>query len=164
MFDHFLSKRVFAFVNFCMFVGQLIISKVFLGRSAAVKEGLPIDCDHYPKENSVYLSTCSKEQKHTAQTAPGEWSREWEPIRENVFRAVVIKAVICVFCSSDMLCPSSLLNSCDCKQQQKLWYMFDNDMVLPEYLVDFEYVTQVYVFNSIYPPTFTPSCSSHIRE
>jgi len=82
MFDNFLSKRVFAFVNFCMFVGQLIISKVFLGRSAAVKEGLPIDCDHYPKENSVYLSTCSKEQKHTAQTAPGEWSREWEPIRE----------------------------------------------------------------------------------
>ncbi|XP_050982867.1 leucine-rich repeat-containing protein 9 [Labeo rohita] len=92
--------------------GQLIISKVFLGRSAAAKEGLPIDCDHYPKANSVYLSTCSKEQEHTAQTAP------------------------------DTLCPSSLLDSCDCRQRQKLWYMFDHEMVLPEYLVDFEYVTQ----------------------
>jgi len=51
-----------------MFVGQLIISKVFLGRSAAVKEGLPIDCDHYPKANSVYLSISSKQQKQTAQT------------------------------------------------------------------------------------------------
>uniref|UniRef100_A0A673J9S6 Leucine rich repeat containing 9 n=1 Tax=Sinocyclocheilus rhinocerous TaxID=307959 RepID=A0A673J9S6_9TELE len=92
--------------------GQLIISKVFLGRSAAAKEGLLIDCDHYPKANSVYLSTCSKEQKHTAQTAP------------------------------DLLGPSSLPDSCDCRQQQKLWYMFDHEMVLPEYLVDFEYVTK----------------------
>ncbi|XP_073775247.1 leucine-rich repeat-containing protein 9 isoform X2 [Danio rerio] len=92
--------------------GQLIISKVFLGRSVAVKDGLPIDCDHYPKANSVYLSTSSKQQSHTAQTTP------------------------------DMLCSSSLPNSCDCKQQQRLWYMFDHEMVLPEYLVDFEYVTQ----------------------
>uniref|UniRef100_A0A8C2F5S7 Leucine rich repeat containing 9 n=1 Tax=Cyprinus carpio TaxID=7962 RepID=A0A8C2F5S7_CYPCA len=90
----FSLKKRFAFVHFCMFVGQLIISKVFLGRSAAVKEGLPIDCDHYPKANSVYHSTSSKEQ------------------------------------------------NCECKQQQKLWYMFDNEMVLPEYLVDFEYITQ----------------------
>uniref|UniRef100_A0A8C1SLJ3 Leucine rich repeat containing 9 n=1 Tax=Cyprinus carpio TaxID=7962 RepID=A0A8C1SLJ3_CYPCA len=55
----------------------------------------------------------------------------------------------------DMLCPSSLPDSCECKQQQKLWYMFDNEMVLPEYLVDFEYITQVYVFNN------SPS-SSHL--
>uniref|UniRef100_A0A672RG25 Leucine rich repeat containing 9 n=1 Tax=Sinocyclocheilus grahami TaxID=75366 RepID=A0A672RG25_SINGR len=92
--------------------GQLIISKVFLGRSAAAKEGLLIDCDHYPKANSVYLSTCSKGQKLTAQTAP------------------------------DLLGLSSLPDSCDCRQQQKLWYMFDHEMVLPEYLVDFEYVTK----------------------
>uniref|UniRef100_A0A8C2F4X0 Leucine rich repeat containing 9 n=1 Tax=Cyprinus carpio TaxID=7962 RepID=A0A8C2F4X0_CYPCA len=106
--------------------GQLIISKVFLGRSAAVKEGLPIDCDHYPKANSVYHSTSSKEQKHIAQTAP------------------------------DMLCPSSLPDSCECKQQQKLWYMFDNEMVLPEYLVDFEYITQ----DTSQPSPDSPS-SSH---
>ncbi|KTG39503.1 hypothetical protein cypCar_00002327 [Cyprinus carpio] len=107
-------------------IRQLIISKVFLGRSAAVKEGLPIDCDHYPKANSVYHSTSSKEQKHIAQTAP------------------------------DMLCPSSLPDSCECKQQQKLWYMFDNEMVLPEYLVDFEYITQ----DTSQPSPDSPS-SSH---
>ncbi|XP_067277190.1 leucine-rich repeat-containing protein 9 isoform X1 [Pseudorasbora parva] len=90
--------------------GQLIISKVFLGRSAAVKEGLPIDCDHYPKANSVYLSTSSKQQTQTALT--------------------------------DMLCPANLPDSCDCRQQQRLWYIFDHEMVMPEYLVDFEYVSQ----------------------
>lgn len=59
--------QVFIFV----FIGQLIISKVFLGRNAAVKEGVPIDCKYYPKANSVYLSTDSKQ--HTALTAPGEF-------------------------------------------------------------------------------------------
>ncbi|XP_056616186.1 leucine-rich repeat-containing protein 9 isoform X3 [Triplophysa dalaica] len=80
--------------------GQLIISKVFLGRNAGVKEGVPIDCKYYPKANSVYLSTDSKQ--HTALTAP----------------------------------------DCDCRQRQKLWYIFDHELVLPEYIVDFEYITQ----------------------
>ncbi|XP_057198998.1 leucine-rich repeat-containing protein 9 isoform X1 [Triplophysa rosa] len=80
--------------------GQLIISKVFLGRNAAVKEEVPIDCKYYPRANSVYLSTNSKQ--HTALTAP----------------------------------------DCDCRQRQKLWYVFDHELVLPEYLVDFEYITQ----------------------
>uniref|UniRef100_A0A9J8APC6 Leucine rich repeat containing 9 n=2 Tax=Cyprinus carpio TaxID=7962 RepID=A0A9J8APC6_CYPCA len=57
----------------------------------------------------------------------------------------------------DMLCPSSLPDSCECKQQQKLWYMFDNEMVLPEYLVDFEYITQVYVSHA--SPADAPSVS-----
>lgn len=59
---------------FCLifvFVGQLIISKVFLGRSATIKEGVPIDYKHYPRANSVYLSTNS--EQHTALTAPGEY-------------------------------------------------------------------------------------------
>jgi len=77
-----------------MFVGQLIISKVFLGRSAAVKEGLPIDCDHYPKANSVYLSISSKQQKQTAQT--GELECVY-PSEKSVFRKAVTKAAMCVF-------------------------------------------------------------------
>ncbi|XP_055025567.2 leucine-rich repeat-containing protein 9 isoform X2 [Misgurnus anguillicaudatus] len=80
--------------------GQLIISKVFLGRSTAVKEGVPIHCDLYPKVHSVYLSFDLKQQ--TELTAP----------------------------------------DCDCRQRQKLWYIFDHELVLPEYLVDFEYITQ----------------------
>lgn len=85
---------MFAFVHVYMFVGQLIISKVFLGRSAAVKEGLPIDCDHYPKANSVYLSISSKQQKQTAQTGELECVC---PSEKRVFRAAVIKAAMCVF-------------------------------------------------------------------
>ncbi|XP_051504244.1 leucine-rich repeat-containing protein 9 [Myxocyprinus asiaticus] len=92
--------------------GQLIISKVFLGRSASLKEGVPIDCDHYHKANSVYLSISSKQHTPTTQTDP------------------------------DMLSYSSLPGSCDCRQRQNLWYVFDHELVLPEYLVDFEYITQ----------------------
>uniref|UniRef100_A0A9J8BPZ2 Leucine rich repeat containing 9 n=1 Tax=Cyprinus carpio carpio TaxID=630221 RepID=A0A9J8BPZ2_CYPCA len=40
----------------------------------------------------------------------------------------VVKAAMCVcvcFCSSDLLGPSSLPDICDCRQWQKLWYMFN---------------------------------------
>ncbi|XP_048830995.1 leucine-rich repeat-containing protein 9 [Brienomyrus brachyistius] len=32
--------------------------------------------------------------------------------------------------------------SCECGFQQKKWFVFDHELVLPEYLVDFEYITQ----------------------
>ncbi|TRY55271.1 hypothetical protein DNTS_015750, partial [Danionella cerebrum] len=88
--------------------GVLIISKVFLGRSVAVKEGFAIDSVHYPKANSVYFSTSSKQHKNAAPTAP------------------------------DMV----FAENCNCRQLQRLWYIFDHEMVLPEYLVDFEYINQ----------------------
>lgn len=66
-FENMIFNKCLMFV----FVDQLIISKVFLGRSATVKEGVPIDCKYYPRANSVFLSTNSKQ--HTALTAPGEF-------------------------------------------------------------------------------------------
>ena len=33
--------------------------------------------------------------------------------------------------------------NCECSTQQCAWYVFDNEMVLPEYVVDFEYTTKV---------------------
>jgi len=32
---------------------------------------------------------------------------------------------------------------CDCSARKCIWYVFDNDLVLPEYVVDFEYITNV---------------------
>lgn len=33
--------------------------------------------------------------------------------------------------------------SCECSARQCAWYVFDHEMVLPEYVVDFEYITKV---------------------
>ena len=35
---------------------------------------------------------------------------------------------------------------CDCTARKCIWYVFDNDLVLPEYVVDFEYLTNVSFF------------------
>ncbi|KAF5890679.1 leucine-rich repeat-containing protein 9-like, partial [Clarias magur] len=35
-----------------------------------------------------------------------------------------------------------LQRCCDCSQRQTLWYVFDHELVLPEYLIDFDYITQ----------------------
>ncbi|XP_035387169.1 leucine-rich repeat-containing protein 9 isoform X2 [Electrophorus electricus] len=80
--------------------GQLIVSKVFLGPSVPVKDGVPVDPDLYPKVHSVY-------QK-----------------------------------ASETLFSTEQQASCDCSQQQTLWYVFDHELVLPEYLIDFEYITE----------------------
>ena len=46
-------------------------------------------------------------------------------------------------------CPSRLSSSsrgpssCECSSRQCAWFVFDHDLVLPEYMVDFEYMTRV---------------------
>lgn len=38
----------------------------------------------------------------------------------------------------------SLVDSdCECSARQCAWYVFDHAMILPEYVVDFEYITKV---------------------
>uniref|UniRef100_A0A4W5RBJ4 Leucine rich repeat containing 9 n=1 Tax=Hucho hucho TaxID=62062 RepID=A0A4W5RBJ4_9TELE len=73
--------------------GQLIVSKVFLGRSFPIHEGDSVDALNYPKAHSVY--------------------RNVSP------------------------------DGCDCSLRQSQWFVFDRELVLPEYLIDFEYITQV---------------------
>ena len=33
--------------------------------------------------------------------------------------------------------------SCDCGEKQSEWYIFDHELVIPEYVVEFEYITAV---------------------
>ena len=50
-------------------------------------------------------------------------------------------------------CPSKVKKSlsssatsqeyCECTARKCVWYLFDPDLVLPEYIVDFEYLTTV---------------------
>ncbi|XP_028821542.1 leucine-rich repeat-containing protein 9-like isoform X2 [Denticeps clupeoides] len=79
--------------------GQLIICKVFLGKSVAVRDDVPINPAHFPKVHSVYRS---------ANTGPAPSSHD----------------------------------ECGCSQKQTEWFVFDHELVLPEYFIDFEYITE----------------------
>lgn len=37
----------------------------------------------------------------------------------------------------------NLSQSCDCSSKESEWFVFDHEVVMPEYIVDFEYVTVV---------------------
>ncbi|KAL0969049.1 hypothetical protein UPYG_G00222010 [Umbra pygmaea] len=84
--------------------GQMIVSKVFLGRSVPVREGDSVNPGHYLKAHSVYR-TVSPEQ--------GQVTHE-----------------------------GMLHSGCECNLKQSQWFVFDHELVLPEYLIDFEYITQ----------------------
>ena len=43
-------------------------------------------------------------------------------------------------------------SDCDCSARQCAWYVFDHMMVLPEYVVDFEYITKVKKIDFFYRP------------
>lgn len=40
------------------------------------------------------------------------------------------------------------VKSCDCSSRQCEWFVFDHEMVLPEYVVDFEYLTRVGIYST----------------
>ncbi|XP_076841776.1 leucine-rich repeat-containing protein 9 isoform X2 [Brachyhypopomus gauderio] len=100
--------------------GQLIVCKVFLGSSVPVREGVPVDSDLFPKVHSVYQKASAKQLTTTQE----------KPDREVLF-STEQKA------------------SCDCRQRQTLWSVFHHEFALPEYFIEFEYLTQ---------GTFQPSC------
>ncbi|XP_078089252.1 leucine-rich repeat-containing protein 9 [Mustelus asterias] len=89
--------------------GQLIIAKVFLGRSVQVIDSETVEQLKYPNANSVYRP-----------------------------RKVDTR------CANDTGFSSTLKlhGSCDCSLRQYEWFVFDHDLVVPEYFIDFEYITQ----------------------
>ena len=57
-------------------------------------------------------------------------------------------------------------NVCECSTGQCDWYVFDHELVLPEYVVGFEYITKVHlkgnaVFGDIYR-TFAASLTCNL--
>ncbi|KAK3093172.1 hypothetical protein FSP39_012192 [Pinctada imbricata] len=81
--------------------GQLIISKVFLGKSVKAVDERPVSGSAYPKIDAVFKP-----------------------------RKMVVPP------------NGDGLHSCECSTRQCEWYIFDNELVLPEYIVEFEYVTK----------------------
>ncbi|KAM4625879.1 leucine-rich repeat-containing protein 9 [Polymixia lowei] len=89
--------------------GQIIVSKVFLGRSFPVREGEPVDISNYPTAHSVYRNVNTEHGTNKSRERP---------------------------------CSSKTHSGCECSPRQRYWFVFDHELVLPEYIIDFEYLTQ----------------------
>ncbi|XP_039597283.1 leucine-rich repeat-containing protein 9 [Polypterus senegalus] len=118
--------------------GQLIIAKVFLGRSAQANEG-PIEEANYPKAHSVF---------RTRRVPRGSGAAE----------------------SKEASCTANQHGNCDCSLRQNEWFVFDHELVLPEYVIDFEYLTEekpMLQFSSLLEvksPGVTDEGSSNLKE
>ncbi|XP_075049503.1 leucine-rich repeat-containing protein 9 [Mixophyes fleayi] len=63
------------------------------------------------------------------------------PNATSVFRPLALKSY--TLCSPDNeISSSNEYGSCDCSLRRSEWFMFDPELILPEYIVDFEYITQ----------------------
>lgn len=93
--------------EFCPFkYGQLVISKVYLGKNAKALDEKLIQQSSYSRLDAVY-----------------------RPRK------------MCISHDKNVLNIDN--NSCECSSRQCEWYIFDNELVLPEYIVEFEYVTKM---------------------
>ncbi|KAJ8308256.1 hypothetical protein KUTeg_013130 [Tegillarca granosa] len=90
-------------IDSCSFkYGQIVISKVYLGKSVKAIDDRSITRNAYPKINSVFKP---KKMCSLNGTTDGQ--------------------------------------GCECSSRQCEWYIFDHELVLPEYIVEFEYVTKL---------------------
>ncbi|XP_063150021.1 leucine-rich repeat-containing protein 9 [Candoia aspera] len=104
--------------------GKLIIAKVFLGHSAQALDPDPVTPACYPGFNSVYKPRRSSQNStytSTNGTVEPDKAKSSEP------------------------CSSVEYKNCDCSLRQCEWFVFDDKLVLPEYIIEFEYITQVKV-------------------
>nr|XP_056707726.1 leucine-rich repeat-containing protein 9 [Euleptes europaea] len=103
--------------------GKVIISKVFLGNRVRAQATEPIVQANFPGANSVYrlrvLPPNAASAAGNGATAQPEKPKE--------------------------VCASLEFKNCDCSLRQCEWFVFDHDLVLPEYVVEFEFITSVKV-------------------
>ncbi|XP_056401266.1 leucine-rich repeat-containing protein 9 isoform X2 [Hyla sarda] len=63
------------------------------------------------------------------------------PDATSVFRPLKLNSS--TECSpDDEICPSKEHENCDCSLRRCDWFVFDTDLILPEYVVEYEYITQ----------------------
>ncbi|XP_015205713.2 leucine-rich repeat-containing protein 9 isoform X1 [Lepisosteus oculatus] len=73
------------------------------------------------------------------------------PKAHSVFRSVTTDREQQSGTETQKPCSSTQHGPCDCSLRQSEWFVFDHELVLPEYLIDFEYVTQ-----PLFPELRTP--------
>ncbi|XP_063003742.1 leucine-rich repeat-containing protein 9 [Elgaria multicarinata webbii] len=101
--------------------GKLVIAKVFLGLSAPAHNMDPVIQSKYPGINSVYRPR-RPSQYASCIASTGALPHQEKPKPPEV-------------------CSSVEFKNCDCNLRQCEWFVFDHELVLPEYVVEFEYIT-----------------------
>ncbi|XP_013926947.1 PREDICTED: leucine-rich repeat-containing protein 9-like [Thamnophis sirtalis] len=104
--------------------GKLIVAKVFLGHSVGASDTDLVTPASYPGIDSVYKPhRSSQNSPHAPTNGTGEPDKA----------------------KSSESCSSMECKNCDCSLRQCEWFVFDHELVLPEYVIEFEYMTQVKV-------------------
>ncbi|XP_077999840.1 leucine-rich repeat-containing protein 9-like isoform X2 [Glandiceps talaboti] len=85
--------------------GQLVVCKVYLGKSAPALDVKLVHKPIYPRADSIY-----RPKKHERCTSGSGGSSSPQ---------------------------------CECTSRQCEWFVFDHELVLPEYVIDFEYITKL---------------------
>ncbi|XP_034051302.1 leucine-rich repeat-containing protein 9 isoform X2 [Thalassophryne amazonica] len=115
---------------------EVIISKVFVGHSVPIQEGESIDRSSYPKAHSVYRNVDTKNG-----TAAGKDMTC--TIRHGVIRFFTqYLSYLCLFFHSEGSKASKTHHNPEGSPRPRQWFVFDHKLVLPEYVVYFEYITE----------------------
>lgn len=115
--------------------GQVIISKVFVGQSVPVLVGFPVSQNHYPKAYSVYQNVETQLGRSEGMLLPHPKTHQSNYVRylSNVIIPVPVFPPEGTGSSKTHSVP-------ECSPGQRRWFVFDHELVLPEYIVFFEYV------------------------
>ncbi|XP_078452476.1 leucine-rich repeat-containing protein 9 [Lampetra planeri] len=123
--------------------GQLLVVKVYLGRSAQARELGRVCASDYPNCDSIFrprkkgLPIGSKHAPAAATTTEAEASDI-----DQHGQAVSAGASDGEQCCLSQPHGNEHGRECECALRQCLWFVPDRDLVLPEYIIDLEYVTQ----------------------
>lgn len=120
-------------------VGQIIVSKVFVGQSMPVKEGEPVDRSSYPKMCSVY---CNVNTDHRTAMSEGIFYIQWHENNYVSLSSCTMSLHVCVF-HLERHHSSKALTDPGCSPRRRQWFVFDHELVLPEYIIYFEYIIGV---------------------
>lgn len=116
----------------------MIVSKVFVGQSVPLVVGSPLHQNHYPNAYSVYQNV-----ENSCRTGGREGMRRPKKHeRTNVWHLLNVIIHVSVF-HSEGTCSSTTHTVPESSPRQRQWFVFDPELVLPEYIIFFEYVFQV---------------------
>ncbi|KAM6912256.1 leucine-rich repeat-containing protein 9 [Xenentodon cancila] len=89
--------------------GHVLVSKVFVGKSMPIRDGIQVDRSKYPGLCSVFRNIDAKCQSTLSDEKP---------------------------------CSNKTLAGSDCSPRLKQWFVFEHELVLPEYIIYFEYIIE----------------------
>lgn len=116
----------------------MIVSKVFVGQSVPVVVGNPVGQNYYPKAYSVYQNVETR-----LETGRSEGMQYLKKHESNYvwYLSNVISTLSMLLLEGT--CSAKTHSVPECSLGQRRWFVFDHELVLPEYIVFFEYVFEV---------------------